>query len=96
MLLAKPARSNPRAIAQALVAALPASDAIAAVEIAGPGFLNFRLAAGGVAGPSCARSMRRARAYGRNDRRRRPAAPGSNTSPPTRPARCMSATAAPR
>jgi arginyl-tRNA synthetase len=44
MLLAKPARSNPRAIAQALVAALPASDAVAAVEIAGPGFLNFRLA----------------------------------------------------
>jgi arginyl-tRNA synthetase len=44
MLLAKPARSNPRAIAQALVAALPVSDAVAAVEIAGPGFLNFRLA----------------------------------------------------
>ena len=44
MLLAKPAKSNPRAIAQALVAALPPSDDIAAVEIAGPGFLNFRLA----------------------------------------------------
>ncbi len=44
MLLAKPARSNPRAIAQALVAALPASDTIAEVGIAGPGFLNFRLA----------------------------------------------------
>ncbi len=44
MLLAKPARSNPRAIAQALIEALPASDAVAAVEIAGPGFLNFRLA----------------------------------------------------
>ncbi len=43
MLLAKPARSNPRAIAQALVEALPANDDIAAVEIAGPGFLNFRL-----------------------------------------------------
>nr|WP_255682317.1 arginine--tRNA ligase [Luteimonas sp. BDR2-5] len=43
MLLAKPARSNPRAIAQALVDALPAGDDIAAVEIAGPGFLNFRL-----------------------------------------------------
>src|SRR5690606_5472983 len=46
LLLAKPARSNPRALAQALVDALPASDDIAAVEIAGPGFLNFRLAAG--------------------------------------------------
>ncbi len=43
MLLAKPAKSNPRALAQALVAALPAGDDIAAVEIAGPGFLNFRL-----------------------------------------------------
>src|SRR5690606_1357705 len=43
MLLAKPAKSNPRALAQALVEALPSSDAIATVEIAGPGFLNFRL-----------------------------------------------------
>jgi arginyl-tRNA synthetase len=43
MLLAKPARSNPRALAQALVAALPASDDIAKVEIAGPGFINFHL-----------------------------------------------------
>ncbi|MGE8213273.1 MAG: arginine--tRNA ligase [Stenotrophomonas sp.] len=44
MLLAKAARSNPRAVAQALVAALPASDDIANVEIAGPGFINFKLA----------------------------------------------------
>ncbi|WP_108853164.1 arginine--tRNA ligase, partial [Xanthomonas fragariae] len=44
MLLAKPARSNPRALAQALVAALPASDDVAKVEIAGPGFINFHLA----------------------------------------------------
>jgi arginyl-tRNA synthetase len=41
---AKAARSNPRAIAQALVAALPASDDIASVEIAGPGFINFKFA----------------------------------------------------
>ncbi|SKA00540.1 arginine--tRNA ligase [Novilysobacter spongiicola] len=46
MLLAKPARSNPRAIAQALVDALPASDDIARVEIAGPGFINFHVAEG--------------------------------------------------
>ncbi|MGH8032341.1 MAG: arginine--tRNA ligase [Luteimonas sp.] len=45
MLLSKPARSNPRALAQALIAALPANDDIAAVEVAGPGFLNFRLTA---------------------------------------------------
>ncbi len=44
MTLAKPARSNPRAMAQALIDALPANDDIASVEIAGPGFLNFRLA----------------------------------------------------
>ncbi len=44
MLLAKPARSNPRAIAQALAEAIPTGGDIASVEIAGPGFLNFRLA----------------------------------------------------
>ncbi len=46
MLLAKPARSNPRAIAQALIDAVPDHDDIAAIEIAGPGFLNFRLTTG--------------------------------------------------
>jgi len=46
MLLAKAARGNPRALAQALVAALPASADVARVEIAGPGFINFHLAAG--------------------------------------------------
>ncbi|CAG4977745.1 arginine--tRNA ligase [Novilysobacter luteus] len=44
MLLAKPARSNPRAVAQAIVDALPANDDIARVEIAGPGFINFHVA----------------------------------------------------
>src|SRR5690606_39274499 len=43
MLLAKPARSNPRAIAQALVDALPVNADVASVEIAGPGFINFRI-----------------------------------------------------
>ncbi|BDU18388.1 arginine--tRNA ligase [Lysobacter auxotrophicus] len=43
MLLAKPARSNPRAIAQALVDALPANADLAKVEIAGPGFINFHV-----------------------------------------------------
>jgi arginyl-tRNA synthetase len=45
MLLAKAARSNPRALAQALVEALPATDDVARVEIAGPGFINFHLSA---------------------------------------------------
>ena len=41
--LAKPAGKNPRALAQAIIAALPSSDAVAKVEIAGPGFINFFL-----------------------------------------------------
>ncbi len=66
MLLARPAKSNPRALAQALVAALPPSDAIAAVEIAGPGFLNFRLSEG--AWQAQLRTiLDEGAAYGRND-----------------------------
>ena len=66
MLLAKPAKSNPRAIAQALVAALPPSDAIAAVEIAGPGFLNFRLSESAWQG-QLRTILHDGAAYGRND-----------------------------
>lgn len=44
MLLAKAARSNPRALAQQLVDALPANEMVAKVDIAGPGFINFHLA----------------------------------------------------
>ncbi|NUS61209.1 MAG: arginine--tRNA ligase [Lysobacter sp.] len=66
MLLAKPARSNPRAIAQALVAALPASDDIAKVEIAGPGFINFHLAPDAY-GRELREIVARGSAYGRND-----------------------------
>jgi arginyl-tRNA synthetase len=65
MLLAKAARTNPRALAQALVAALPASDDIAAVEIAGPGFINFRLAAGAWQ-REVAAALRHQADYGRN------------------------------
>jgi arginyl-tRNA synthetase len=43
MLLAKPARKNPRAVAEALVAALPQNIQISKVDIAGPGFINFFL-----------------------------------------------------
>ncbi|CAM3388906.1 arginine--tRNA ligase [Halomonas lysinitropha] len=41
LMLAKPAGRKPRELAEALVAALPASDAVQKVEIAGPGFVNF-------------------------------------------------------
>ena len=45
MMLAKPLRNNPRAIAQQIVDALEYdSSKISAVEIAGPGFINFRYA----------------------------------------------------
>ena len=46
MQLAKPARRNPRQLAQALLEALPASELIARAEIAGPGFINFHLSTG--------------------------------------------------
>jgi arginyl-tRNA synthetase len=41
MSLAKPLRQNPRAIAEALLKALPASPYLAKAEIAGAGFINF-------------------------------------------------------
>ena len=44
MRLAKGARKNPRELAQALVAALPPSPLVASAEVAGAGFINFRLA----------------------------------------------------
>ncbi|WIG56828.1 MAG: Arginyl-tRNA synthetase [Rhodanobacteraceae bacterium] len=43
MLLAKKAGKNPRELAAAIIAALPANACIAKVEIAGPGFINFFL-----------------------------------------------------
>ena len=45
MLLAKPLRQNPRAIADSLIQALPTSAYLEKVEIAGAGFINFYLGA---------------------------------------------------
>ena len=45
MVLAKPARKNPRELAQSLLEALPASELVERCEIAGPGFINFYLSA---------------------------------------------------
>ncbi len=42
--LAKAARQNPRQVAQQLVDALPADGSVAEATVAGPGFVNFRLA----------------------------------------------------
>ncbi|MGI9246459.1 MAG: arginine--tRNA ligase, partial [Steroidobacteraceae bacterium] len=44
MQLAKAARRKPRELAQAIVDAMPASELVDRVEIAGPGFINFFLA----------------------------------------------------
>lgn len=45
MVLAKPAGTNPRALAESLKAELAALPGVTAVDIAGPGFINLRLEA---------------------------------------------------
>lgn len=50
MVLSKAARRKPRDLAEKLIAALPASDIIVKVEIAGPGFINFTLQEGAYRG----------------------------------------------
>src|SRR5690606_28611468 len=46
MVLAKSVGENPRALAERLAEALRADADVAAVEVAGPGFVNLRLADG--------------------------------------------------
>ena len=41
LMLAKPAKTNPRQLAEKLIAALPQDASIIKVELAGPGFINF-------------------------------------------------------
>jgi arginyl-tRNA synthetase len=41
MMLAKPAKINPRQLAEKIISSLPADSSIFKVEIAGPGFINF-------------------------------------------------------
>ncbi|MGV3556064.1 MAG: arginine--tRNA ligase [Croceibacterium sp.] len=43
MVLAKPAATNPRALAEAITEKLAADPAVESAEIAGPGFINLRL-----------------------------------------------------
>jgi arginyl-tRNA synthetase len=66
MLLAKPARSKPRELADKLVAALPANELVAKIEIAGPGFINFFLTAGAYHA-EVRRIMAEGDAYGRSN-----------------------------
>ena len=64
--LAKPLGKPPRKLAEELVQALPASPLVAKVEIAGPGFINFFLAAGAFQS-LVADILDRGDAYGRNN-----------------------------
>lgn len=41
LILAKPAKLNPRQLAEKIIAALPRHEAVMKVELAGPGFINF-------------------------------------------------------
>jgi len=66
MLLAKQARAKPRELADKLVAALPANELVAKIEIAGPGFINFFLAAG-ACHAEVRRIMAEGDAYGRSN-----------------------------
>ena len=43
MTMSRPAKRPPRQIAEMIIAAMPASELLTGVEIAGPGFINFRL-----------------------------------------------------
>jgi arginyl-tRNA synthetase len=67
MRVAKAARQNPRKLAEALVRALPASPAVAKVEIAGAGFINFFLAPDAYHG-EIGRMIGQGGGYGRADR----------------------------
>jgi arginyl-tRNA synthetase len=66
MRLAKPARQNPRKLAQALVDALPHSPWIAKTEIAGAGFINFFLTDAAYH-EEIAKVLRDAQDYGKSD-----------------------------
>lgn len=67
MQLAKRERSNPRAMADRVIAALELPEGLVAkVEIAGPGFINFRLAGDALA-QACANILAGGRRYGTSD-----------------------------
>jgi arginyl-tRNA synthetase len=66
MRLAKAAGRPPREVAEALAAELRAQDGIAAVDVAGPGFLNITLAKDAL-GQLAVRAVVAGEAYGRTD-----------------------------
>jgi arginyl-tRNA synthetase len=66
MQLAKKAGTNPRAFAEELARRLASTDGVAAVEVAGPGFLNIRLDAA-AAGELARSVVEQGAEYGRNE-----------------------------
>ncbi len=64
--LAKAARRNPRELAQAIIAALPASSLVVRSEVAGAGFINFFLASDAYHAELLT-ILAQAEAYGRSD-----------------------------
>jgi arginyl-tRNA synthetase len=64
--LAKRAGTNPRALAELIKSGLEAVDGVGAVEIAGPGFLNVRVAEG-AQGAVAAQVVAAGATYGHND-----------------------------
>ena len=64
--VAKKVGKNPREIAQGLADALSAQDAIASADVAGPGFLNIRLAAA-AQGQIVATIINAGQSFGHND-----------------------------
>ncbi|GAA1478769.1 arginine--tRNA ligase [Nocardioides aestuarii] len=66
MQLAKKAGTNPRALGELLAAELVKADGVAAVEVAGPGFLNVSVEAG-AQGAVAADIVAAGAAYGRNE-----------------------------
>jgi arginyl-tRNA synthetase len=64
--LAKAAQRKPRDLAQAIVDALPPSELVAKVEIAGPGFINFFIAPAGYH-QELRRVLEQGSAYGRSE-----------------------------
>jgi arginyl-tRNA synthetase len=66
MKLAKRLGANPRELAQEIADGLTATDGVASVEVAGPGFINVRLEAG-AAGALARTIVEAGDDYGRND-----------------------------
>ena len=66
MQLAKKAGTKPRDLAELLVPRLEALDGVASAEVAGPGFLNFRLSAAS-AGELARTIIEAGESYGRNE-----------------------------